>query len=335
MEDDRIPVTIITGFLGAGKTTLLNNLIKKHPKRKFAVIENEIGSINIDSDLIVGASENIFELSNGCICCSLNNDFTTVVESLLESKYNFDHLLVETTGIADPLSIVKKFIEGERIQHLFRIESVVCVADAQNIEDSMTEQMEVLQQLALSDDIVVNKMDTVSAAYAQTLLQKLAHLNPMAQIHATSFGNIDRMELTQTFAYDALMLEQSVKKFVVTKNASKQHLLEPKVALKHNITAMGFEFDRPFDIEKFSTWVRNFLYFNKTTVFRAKGILAFDDMPERYIFHAVRGSFVFEVGAHWAEQKPQSKIVFIGKSLNESEMQNNLEKLLIKEALHK
>lgn len=330
MEDDRIPVTIITGFLGAGKTTLLNNLIKKYDKKRFAIIENEIGSINIDSDLIVGASENIFELSNGCICCSLNSDFTTVVESLLESNYEFDHLLVETTGIADPLSIVKKFIEGERIQHLFRIESVVCVADAGNIEDMMIQQVEVQQQLALSDCIIINKTDSVAENYAQNLHLKLQQLNPMAQIFATSYGNMEQIQLTEHYAYDAFVVEKAVKKFVISNSAQKQSLIEKAPTLRHDITALGFEFDRPFDIDNFSLWIRNFLYFNKTTVFRAKGILAFDEMPERYIFHAVRGSFLFDAGDAWGAEKPHSKIVFIGKNLNEKELRNNLEKLLIK-----
>ena len=203
--------------MGAGKTTLLNNLIKKYDKKRFAIIENEIGSINIDSDLIVGASENIFELSNGCICCSLNSDFTTVVEKLLESNFEFDHLLVETTGIADPLSIVKKFIEGERIQHLFRIESVVCVADAANIEDIMTEQIEVQQQLALSDCVIINKTDSVSANYAHALQQRLQKLNPMAQIFATSYGDLSQIQLTEHYAYDAFVVEKAVKKFVIAK----------------------------------------------------------------------------------------------------------------------
>lgn len=330
MEDDRIPVTIITGFLGAGKTTLLNNLIKKYDKKRFAIIENEIGSINIDSNLIVGASENIFELSNGCICCSLNSDFTTVVESLLESNYEFDHLLVETTGIADPLSIVKKFIEGERIQHLFRIESVVCVADAGNIEDMMIQQVEVQQQLALSDCIIINKTDSVAQNYAQSLQLKLQQLNPMAQIFATTYGNMEQIQLTEHYAYDAFVVEKAVKKFVISNTAQKQSLIEKAPTLRHDITALGFEFDRPFDIDNFSLWIRNFLYFNKTTVFRAKGILAFDEMPERYIFHAVRGSFLFDAGDAWGDETVHSKIVFIGKNLNEKELRNNLEKLLIK-----
>lgn len=330
MEDDRIPVTIITGFLGAGKTTLLNNLIKKYDKKRFAIIENEIGSINIDSDLIVGASENIFELSNGCICCSLNSDFTTVVENLLESNFEFDHLLVETTGIADPLSIVKKFIEGERIQHLFRIESVVCVADAANIEDIMTEQIEVQQQLALSDCVIINKTDSVSANYAHALQQKLQKLNPMAQIFATSYGDLNQIQLTEHYAYDAFVVEKAVKKFVIAKAPHSQPLIATAPTLRHDITALGFEFDRPFDIDNFSLWIRNFLYFNKTTVFRAKGILAFDQMPERYIFHAVRGSFLFDAGDAWGSESAHSKIVFIGKNLNEEELRNNLEKLLIK-----
>lgn len=329
MNDERIPVSIITGFLGAGKTTLLNNLIQKRSDKRFAIIENEVGSINIDSRLVVAASENIVELSNGCICCSLHSDFTTVVENLATSSFEFDHLLVETTGIADPLSIVKKFIEGENIQFQFRVESVVCVVDAENMEDLMTEQIEIQQQLAFADCIIINKTDSVSKTYADKLMEMLKALYPLAQMYATSFGNIENIELTESYAYDALMLEKSVKKFVIAPKEQKTNLLRNASGLKHHIEAVGFEFDRVFDIEKFSCWIRNYLYFNKTTIYRAKGILAFDEMPEKYIFHSVRGSFLFETGSDWGNEKPQSKLVFIGKNINEPELKLHLEELLV------
>ena len=130
----KIPVTIITGFLGAGKTTLINNLIKKHPDKKFAIIENEFGEIGLDGSFIIGADENIFELSNGCICCSLNTDFYELINKLQTGGYDFNHLLIETTGIADPTSIVNAFLSDYEIIERFTIDSVICLADAVNIE---------------------------------------------------------------------------------------------------------------------------------------------------------------------------------------------------------
>ena len=149
MDQERIPVTIITGFLGVGKISLLNNLIRKHPEKKFAIIENEFGETGIDGGLIAAASEAIFELNNGCICCTLGDDFIFTLENLLGSSCDFNHLLVETTGIADPSAIVDAFISGSTIQQKFRIDSVVCVADAVNMEDLFDEQPEVRKQIAL------------------------------------------------------------------------------------------------------------------------------------------------------------------------------------------
>jgi G3E family GTPase len=151
MNQERLPVTIITGFLGAGKTSLLNKLISKYPEKKFAIIENEFGETGIDGGLIAAASESIFELNNGCICCSLGEDFLQTLETLLGSSYDFNHLLIETTGIADPSGIIDAFISGNSIQQKFRIDSVVCVADAVNMEDLMNEQPEIRKQLALAD----------------------------------------------------------------------------------------------------------------------------------------------------------------------------------------
>ncbi|MBC8004959.1 MAG: GTP-binding protein, partial [Verrucomicrobia bacterium] len=135
MDRQRIPVTIITGFLGAGKTNLLNKLISKHPEKRFAIIENEFGVTGIDGALIASAPDTIFELNNGCICCSLGEDFLFTLENILGSNYEFDYLLVETTGIADPSSIIDAFVSGESIQTKFCIDSVICVADAVNMED--------------------------------------------------------------------------------------------------------------------------------------------------------------------------------------------------------
>jgi G3E family GTPase len=139
---DRIPVTIITGFWGAGKTTLLNSIISNYKNKKFAIIENEFGDIGIDGGLIVGADENIFELANGCICCSLNDDFYETLYKLLDGAYEFNHLLIETTGIADPDTIIQAFISSEKIQMHFMLDSVVALADAINLEDIIDEQPE-------------------------------------------------------------------------------------------------------------------------------------------------------------------------------------------------
>lgn len=339
MDRQRIPVTIITGFLGAGKTSLLNKLISKHPEKRFAIIENEFGATGIDGALIASAPDAIFELNNGCICCSLGEDFLFTLENILGSNYEFDYLLVETTGIADPSSIIDAFVSGESIQSKFRIDSVICVADAVNMEDLLDEQPEVRKQLALSDLVLLNKTDSVHGDYVKTLTGIIAEINPMAQIFPTSFANIDEVEVLDTLSYSGEAIEKSTLSFCAlspldTKDqAGSKMIHNPARAARkhqHDITSEGFSFTGNFDVNKFGLWMQNFLYFNKETMFRVKGIVSFENTEDQFIFHAVRGSFMFEVGKPWMEQERFSKLVFIGKNISRTELEANLRQLLAK-----
>ena len=340
MKEERIPVTIITGFLGAGKTSLLNTLINKHPEKKFAIIENEFGETGIDGELIATAPDSIFELSNGCICCSLGDDFLFTLEKLLGNSFKFNHLLVETTGIADPSSIIDAFVSGESVQTRFRIDSVVCVADAVNMEDLMDEQLEVRKQLALADLILLNKTDRVNLDYARNLAHTISEISPMAKIYPTSFANIDEIDVLDTNSYSGEAIENSTLSFCalsVSKSfdQTKTKLIQNPAKLisenRHNITSEGFSFERNFDVNKFGLWMQNFLYFNKETIFRVKGIVSFENTADRFIFHAVRGSFMFEVGKEWKDEARFSKLVFIGKNISRTELETNLKQLLVKE----
>ena len=335
MREERIPVTIITGFLGAGKTSLLNRLISKHPEKKFAIIENEFGETGIDGALIAAAPDNIFELSNGCICCSLGEDFLFTLENLLGSSSKFNHLLVETTGIADPSSIIDAFVSGESIQTRFRIDSVVCVADAVNMEDLMDDQLEVRKQLALADLILLNKTDSVHPDYAKSLVLTIAEISPMAKIFATSFANIDEINVLDTNSYSREAIEKSTLTFCALDVSKAFEMKENKLIMnpafkinRHDITSEGFSFTGNFDVNKFGLWMQNYLYFNKETIFRVKGIVSFENTADQFIFHAVRGSYMFEVGKEWKDEARFSKLVFIGKDISRSELERNLKQLL-------
>lgn len=339
-NEQRIPVTIITGFLGAGKTSLLNKLIVKHPEKKFAIIENEFGETGIDGALITATSDAIFELSNGCICCSLGEDFLFTLENLLGSNYAFDHLLIETTGIADPSSIIDAFVSGENIQQKFRIDSVVCVADAINMEDLMDEQFEVRKQLALSDVILVNKTDSVHPDYVKKLTEIIAQISPMAKIYPTSFANVDAVEIIDIQSFSGESIEKTTLSFWGMAHQDQQEnrpgkmIMNPSKATnnnRHDIKAEGFAFTGNFDVNKFGLWMQNFLYFNKETIFRVKGIVSFENTPDQFIFHAVRGSFMFEVGKEWNDEPRFSKLVFIGKNISRTDLEANLRQLLVKE----
>lgn len=340
MNQERIPVTIITGFLGAGKTSLLNNLIRKHPEKKFAVIENEFGETGIDGGLIATAPEAIFELNNGCICCSLGEDFLFTLENLLGSSYEFNHLLVETTGIADPLGIIDAFISGTTVQERFVIDSVVCVADAVNMEDLFDSQPEVRKQLALADLVLLNKTDSVHREYPQKLTGLIKAVNPMAKICPIRFGVVDDIEVLDTHSFSGEAIGQSALSFCRT-DFQEQGLPEKKsfihnpqkseLSHHHDIGSVGFTFKGSFDVNKFGMWMQNFLYYNQDTIFRAKGIMSFHQTEDQFVFHGVRASFMFELGKPWGEEERFSKLVFIGKNISGKELEANLLQLLVKE----
>ena len=338
MDQERIPVTIITGFLGAGKTSLLNKLISKHPEKKFAIIENEFGETGIDGGLITAASEAIFELSNGCICCSLGEDFLFTLENLLGSKYEFDYLLIETTGIADPSGIVDAFVSGNTIQQKFRIDSVVCVADTVNMEDLMDEQPEVRKQIAISDLVLLNKTDCVHPDYVVRLTEMIQCINPTAKVAATSFGEVSEIEVLDTQSFSGEAIGKSALSFCgidlsgLDRMGQKSfiHLPEKKSKLHHHdMMSVGFTFKGSFDVNKFGLWMQNYLYFNQDTVFRVKGIMSFHNTEDQFVLHAVRTSFMFEIGKPWGDAERFSKLVVIGKNLSGKDLEANLLQLLV------
>jgi G3E family GTPase len=333
MEQPRIPVTIITGFLGAGKTTLLNQLIKKHPEKKFAIIENEFGEVGIDGALIIGGSDNIFELSNGCICCSLNNDLNKVLSQLTTGNYDFNHILVETTGIADPMTVVKSFITGREVQEKYEIDSVICLADAIHLADMIDAEQEVRNQLALSDIILVNKCDAVHSGYIAQLGRIIERINPMAIQLNTTFANIDTFDLLDTHAYSGKAVEKSTLNFKNMRLGNADAMLEPFVVNKpvnkashhaHDITSEGFSIPGSFEIEKFNSWMQGFLYFNSSNIYRVKGLLNFKGMDKGYVFHAVRSTFMLEETDLFNNQDRFCKLVFIGKFLDRQQIEESL-----------
>ncbi len=327
MNRNTIPVTIITGFLGSGKTTLLNNIIGKYSDRKFAVIENEFGDIGIDGGLILDEVQNIFELTNGCICCSLQGDFINTIESLLESSYQFDHLLIETTGIADPDSIVNAFISTEMLQEKFIIDSVICVADAVNIEDFIDEQREVRKQMALADQILLNKADSVRPAYINELIQQIRSINPLAKCDAVSYSNISTISILDNYSFTGASIEKTTNDFPLPGGLmlDKNRLLNA-----HDITSEAFIIHGDIDLDKFKTWMSGFLFFNGHAIFRVKGILSIYDSNLQSIFQAVKNSYKFEDGKSWGEQERYSKFVFIGKHLDRQMIEKSLAELVIK-----
>ena len=244
-----------------------------------------------------------------------------MLNQLLDGPFEFDHLLIETTGIADPLSVVKHFIHGSNIQFRYRMDSVICLADAIHLEDLLEEQNEVKQQLALSDLVLINKAGDVRSEYVDQLQQQIRRLNPMATVQAVSYAQIDHFKVLDTFAYSGQEIAVSTLAYRPVK---EERQVERAVSIRHNIASEGFVFNQPFNQEQFSAWLQSFLFFNEKTIYRAKGILFFQGKSEQYIFHSIRGTFMLEPGEKWGDKTAHSKLVFIGKQLNRQAIEENL-----------
>src|SRR5947199_987270 len=199
---DKIPVTVLTGYLGAGKTTLLNRILSEPQGKKYAVIVNEFGEIGIDNDLIVGADEEIFEMNNGCICCTVRGDLVRIIDGLMRRKGKFDAIIVETTGLADPAPVAQTFFMDDNVGRKAKLDAVVTVADAKWLQDRLKDAPEAKNQIAFADVILLNKADLVGADELSNVGRQIRAINPYAVLHTTEHCKIKLTEVLERHAFD-------------------------------------------------------------------------------------------------------------------------------------
>ncbi|PKQ61617.1 hypothetical protein BZG02_15490 [Labilibaculum filiforme] len=319
----KIPVTIITGFLGTGKTSLLNQLISSYPDKKFAIIENEFGEINIDSELVTNIkNENIFELSNGCICCSLNDELYVVLQNLIQSNHQFNHLLIETTGIADPGGILASFITDPFIKKEFELDAVICLVDATNASHILNKEIVLTKQIAISDQILLNKTDLAGREKTNLVRAEIEKINQFAKIEECVFAKPKNMNLLDSFSYDPSKIYQFVLGLEINSNSTNE--------LTHGIENMCYTSTIPMDQMKLGMWLDAFLKFNQDSIYRIKGILYLQGVDKRIILQSVHTQIQATVGKSWETgELKESKIVIIGKQLNRKVIERNLKELHI------
>ncbi|PKP02476.1 MAG: GTP-binding protein [Bacteroidetes bacterium HGW-Bacteroidetes-9] len=336
-DDDRLPVTILTGFLGAGKTTLLNKLIARYPDNKFAVVENEFGEIPIDNDLIVGVeSENIFEMSNGCICCTLNGELAELLFDLLNIRHKLTHMVVETTGIADPSTVVQAFMSSEQIEMFYRIDSVVCLVDARNIKIISSNTEMAAKQISYADTVVLNKTDLVTATELAEAEALIRSFNPFAGIYHSSFGELGENEIIDTYAYapqkiEAFSLNAGKLKLSsgTRKPAGFAVVAKQETPLAHDIESHSYTFTRDFDPHKFNFWLDHLIEYYGAGIYRIKGIISFEKVPQKVVVQSVRDHIMISGGEKWqTDEARSSRIIFIGKNLGKLQLEESLIELL-------
>ncbi len=314
-----IPVTIITGFLGAGKTTFLNRLIQDNTTTRFAIIENEFGEIGIDNELVIGSDEQIFEMSNGCICCRLNGELIQFLDQFVEKVDLIDHLIIETTGIAEPDSVAAAFVSNPNIQQTFRIDSVVCLVDGQHTVQHLTEREEAKRQITFSDLLLISKVDQIHDSELESLKIALRSINPFASIALSSNGHTD-VEILQLSAYHSHQVERSL-----------HHIKEGKVHAHDDISSVSLILEGAIDFLKFKHWMNVLLMIQGNHIYRVKGIMHFDQHDHKTIVQSVRASCLYQKGDQWGNEKDRvSRIVFIGKFLNEAIFRKQLNYCVVK-----
>ena len=302
MQKDKCPVTVLTGFLGAGKTSLLNALIRAGENQRFAVIVNEFGALGIDAGLIQSSEEDVIQLANGCLCCNVRSDLIEACARLAQRRDEFDWLVIETSGLADPSPVAQSFLIGDGPSEHFRLDGVICLADALHIGVLAGREPMVLRQLALADRVILTKTDLITPEQSAGLLPEVAALAPQAEVFPSSAQQPALAQLTGLNAWALGSLPPRLR-------------FAPAPSHDSSITAQGFSFERPFDFTAFSRFIARLLSLAGEDLLRVKGLLWLEGEERRFAFHAVQGITDGDVIGPWGAAVRRSDMVFIGRDL--------------------
>jgi G3E family GTPase len=339
---EKIPVTVLTGYLGAGKTTLLNRILSEPHGKKFAVIVNEFGEIGIDNDLIVGADEEIFEMNNGCICCTVRGDLIRIIEGLMKRKGKFDAIIVETTGLADPAPVAQTFFVDADVEEAARLDAVVTVADAKWLAQRLKDAPEAKNQIAFADVILLNKTDLVSAEDLREVEARIRAINPYAKLHKTINCSVPLDAVLGRNAFDLDRILEIEPEFLETEDHDHGHAHHDHHdhahehrehddhhhdghGLKHyhdeDMQSVALSIEGDLDPEKFLPWLNDYVQKEGPSILRSKGIVAFKNEPKRFVFQGVHMILDGDLQRDWKPAEPRlSRLVFIGRNLKADEI---------------
>ena len=348
-----VPVTILTGFLGAGKTTLLNHILTQKHGHRIAVIENEFGEVDVDSDLVMTSDEEIYQMTNGCICCvvDVRTDLVRILQTLLERPERFDHMLVETSGLADPTPVAATFFMDNDVAKQVTLDGILTLVDAVHIEDHLDDPRlsgfdnQAVDQIVAADRIILNKSDLVSEARLDALTHRLQHLNEGAQIMRSNYAQVDLSRILGIggFTPGVTQLPDDAHEHLHDHHEhhgahDEDHVCDELCDHGHDghggddhthrhdpsVTSVSLLFDTPFDRQRLESGLRALLAAQGDDVFRMKGIVAVQDDDQRYVLQAVHRLMDFHAADAWGTQARESKFVFIGRDLDRGRLQTLL-----------
>jgi G3E family GTPase len=319
MDSTTIPVTLLTGYLGAGKTTLLNRILTYEHGKKIAVIVNEFGEVGIDHQLVIDADEEIFEMNNGCICCTVRGDLIRIIGNLMRRRDKFDHLVIETTGLADPAPVIQTFFVDDDVQAQTHLDAVVTMVDAKHIAQHWDAE-EVQEQIAFADVIALNKTDLVTSEILDQLEQKIRQMNAIAKIYRTQNAELD---LDQILGVSAFNLDRALE-------------IDPdflgEEAHQHDETVRSIAIVEPgaVDGEKLNQWMSKLVETQGPDIFRMKGILNLVGQEQRFVFQGVHMIFDGRRDRDWKPSETrQNQLVFIGRNLQAADLKAGFEACLV------
>ena len=347
MSTSPIPVTVLTGYLGAGKTTLLNRILTEDHGKRYAVIVNEFGEIGIDNDLIVDADEEVFEMNNGCVCCTVRGDLIRIVNGLMRrqtasGKGGFDAIIVETTGLADPGPVAQTFFVDEEVKAKTKLDSVTTVVDAKHVLLRIADSKEAREQIAFADQIVLNKADLVTEDELREVEARLKRLNPLAPIHRATKSNVPLDTILGRGGFDLDRITELEPEFLNPAHGEPGHVHDDDCDHDHHghdhhhhgghthedqdIKGVSLTLDRPIDGQKITRWLNEVLQAQGPDILRAKGIVDVKGEDKRLVFQAVHMILDGDLQREWKpEERRYSRMVFIGRNLDEAKLRQGFE----------